>query len=79
MLPVAWIPFVEPLNALQSVWLLLSIPLVIGISMAHKAMRIPEHASWGRPSAIMTVQALLGIIALAVVLDLFVLWVIPAI
>lgn len=74
---LAWIPFLEPLHALQGAWLILSVPLVIGIAMAHKALRIPEHAPWAKPVAIMTVQALLGLLALALVLDAFVLWIVP--
>jgi hypothetical protein len=76
---MAWIPFLEPMHFMQGAWLMLSIPLVIGIAMVHKALRMPEHASWWSGVAVMTVQSLLGLLALAFVLDAFVLWVIPLI
>ena len=77
MLLIAWIPFLEPMHFLQGAWLVLSIPLVIGISMVHKALQTPEHKRWWPPVGIMSVQVMLGLAALAFVLDVFVLWVIP--
>jgi len=79
MQSMAWIPFLEPMHFMQGAWLALSIPLVIGISMVHKALRTPEHKPWVASVVVMTVQSLFGLLALALVLDAFVLWVIPRI
>ena len=75
---VAWIPFLEPMHFMMGAWYLLAIPLVVGIAMVHKGLHLPAHGPWLKEVGIMTVQATLGIIALSVVLDAFVVWVLPA-
>lgn len=78
MIPlVAWIPFLQPLTGLHSAWHLLAIPLVIGVSMVYKGVRLPEHDAWTRAWCIMTVQVLLALIALGVAVALLVRGVLP--
>lgn len=36
---LAWIPFLEPIRGLGDAWWLLSVPLIVGISTAYKAVR----------------------------------------
>ncbi len=75
----AWIPFLEPMQFMQGVWYLLAIPLLLGISMAHKGMRLPASGPWMRSVAVMTLQALLGLIALSLAIVLLVRLVVPAV
>ena len=36
---LAWIPFLEPMNAMQSVWYIFIIPMAFGIAVVYRAMR----------------------------------------
>tara|TARA_Y100001934_G_scaffold231932_1_gene280373 strand:- start:42 stop:278 length:237 start_codon:yes stop_codon:yes gene_type:complete len=74
---LAWIPFLEPMTGLMSVWYLLAIPLVVGISMTYKAIRIPERGPWGPEVVIMSLQVVCGIVLMAIFLGLFVSYIIP--
>jgi hypothetical protein len=76
---LAWIPFVEPLNALQDIWYLLLLPLSFGLAMIYKAMRVPDLSRYWREVALMTVQIMLGMIGLAIALVILVQLLIPAI
>jgi|TARA_B100001964_G_scaffold24371_1_gene24353 hypothetical protein len=75
---LGWIPLIEPMFGLVGLWYWLVIPLVIGISMVYKAIRIPEDGPWGREVIIMTAQVLVGLVALAVLLGVMVKYVIPS-
>ncbi|MCH2139041.1 MAG: hypothetical protein MK074_08335 [Phycisphaerales bacterium] len=75
---LAWIPFLEPMHFMQPLWYLLSVPLLIGIAMVHKALRVPQSGTWLRASSIMTAQALLGLIALTLVLAAVVYGIVPS-
>ena len=61
----------------QGLWYLLAIPLLVGIAMVHKGLRLPEHGLWLRGVGIMTLQSLLGLIALGVALYVLVLLIVP--
>ena len=74
---LAWIPFLEPMHFMQGLWYVLAIPLVIGIAMVHKGLRLPEHGLWLRAVSVMALQSLLGLISLAIVLYVLVLWIVP--
>ncbi len=74
---LGWIPLIEPMFGLVGLWYWLVIPLVIGISMVYKAIRIPEDGPWGREVIIMTAQVLVGLVALAVLLGVMIKYVIP--
>ena len=74
---MAWIPFLQPMPELVSLWYVLCIPLVIGVAMVYKALWIPEGRSWGQQVSVMSALLVVGLVALAVVLGLFVQVVIP--
>jgi hypothetical protein len=65
------------MHFMVGVWYLLALPLLVGISMVHKGLHLPEHGPWLKEVGIMTVQATLGVVALSLVLDAFVVWVLP--
>jgi hypothetical protein len=74
---MAWTPFLEPLNAMQSVWYLLLIPMAFGIAVVYRALREPSYNTYWRAVVIMTLQVVFGIAAIAIALGVFVQWVIP--
>lgn len=74
---VAWIPLIEPMTGLMSVWYLLAVPLVVGVSMIYKAVRIPERGPWAREVAIMSLQVVGGIVLMAILLGLWVKYLLP--
>jgi hypothetical protein len=74
---LGWTPFLEPMNAMQSWWYLLLIPLVFGISVIYRALRVEDYAIYWQSVIIMTVQIVLGIGGIAIALGMFVQWVIP--
>jgi hypothetical protein len=74
---LAWIPFLEPMNAMQSWWYLLLLPLVFGISVVYRALREENYAKYWLSVVIMTVQIVFGIVGIAIALGLFVQFVIP--
>ena len=74
---LGWTPFLEPMNAMQSWWYLLLIPLVFGISVISRALRVEDYAIYWQSVIIMTVQIVLGIGGIAIALGMFVQWVIP--
>jgi hypothetical protein len=77
MLPMAYVPFKTPINALQDWWYLLLIPLSFGIALIYKALRVHDLSAIWRQTLLMTVQIILAIIGLAVALAVFILMVIP--
>ena len=74
---LAWIPFLQPVPGLVSLWYLLCIPLVIGVAMVYKALWIPEGRSWGQQVIMMSVLMVGGLAGLAILLGAFVQIVIP--
>ena len=74
---LAWIPFLQPVPELVSLWYLLCIPLVIGVAMVYKALWIPEGRSWGQQVIMMSILMVGGLAGLAIVLGVFVQIVIP--
>ena len=74
---LAWIPFLEPMNAMQSWWYLLLLPLVFGIAVIYRALREENYAKYWQTVLIMTGQVVLGIAGIAIVLGIFVQWIIP--
>ena len=74
---LAWIPFVTPMNWLQSTWYVLLIPLAFGIAMSYKAMRVASLQNYWKQVGLMTTQVTFGIAALAVLLILFVRLLLP--
>ncbi len=74
---LAWIPFIEPCNALQSVWYLLLVPLSLGISLMYRAIRETITADYWRSVVVMTIQIVVVIAALGVGLGVIVDFLIP--
>ena len=74
---LAWIPFLQPMNAMQTWWYLLLIPMAFGISVVYRSLREETYATYWRSVLIMTGQIVVGIITLAVVLGVFVQKVLP--
>ena len=74
---LAWIPFLQPVPELVSLWYLLCIPLVIGVAMVYKALWIPEGRSWGQQVIMMSILIVGGLAGLAILLGAFVQIVIP--
>ncbi len=74
---LAWIPFLEPCNALQSIWYLLLIPLSLGISLMYRAIRETVKVDYWRSVIIMTGQISVVIAILGVGLGLLVEILIP--
>lgn len=74
---VAYIPFLDPMHALQDVWYLLLVPLAFGISIIYRAIRMPNLDHFWRGVTIMTTQIVAAMVALGVVLVVLVQVVIP--
>ncbi|MFT3687037.1 MAG: hypothetical protein QM783_19300 [Phycisphaerales bacterium] len=66
-----WRPFLDPINA-HSFWYLLLIPISFFIAVAYKAVRVKTLTGYWTAVVVMTVQIVLGMIALAVVFYLLV-------
>ncbi|MCH8271541.1 MAG: hypothetical protein IH985_10080 [Planctomycetes bacterium] len=60
-------------------WPLLLIPLSLGISIAYKAVRVGSIGSYPKAVLVMTTQIVLAMIAMGIVANLFVRFVLPAI
>jgi len=63
---IAWIPFIEPVQSLGDWWILLLIPLSVGISMIYKAMRMERLDGYLAGVATMTAQLVLAMVLLAI-------------
>jgi hypothetical protein len=74
---LAYIPFVHPIGWFHIYWYLLLIPLALGISIIYKALRMHDLRLFWRHVLVMTTQIVLGMVALAVALIVFVQWVLP--
>ena len=74
---IAWIPFLEPMNAMQPWWYVLLIPMAFGISVVYRALRESSYATYWRSVSIMTGQIVVGICAIAVAIGIFVQLIIP--
>jgi hypothetical protein len=73
-----WRPFIDPIDAHRT-WFMLLIPMAFFISMVYKAVRLPDLASYWRQVIVMTVQIILGIIALGAGIFLFIQYIAPLI
>lgn len=75
---VAWSPFLQPAPAVDRWWWLLIIPTALGISFAYKATRTKEIAQLPREALRMTVKIIGAMIAIALVLHVLVIYLLPA-
>lgn len=73
---LAWTPFLEPID-LHQLWWLTLIPLALFVSMAYKAVRLPDLDEYWRAVAIMTTQIVLAMIALAAALHILIEFIVP--
>ncbi len=78
MLIASWIPFVGPMNWMQSVWYISLIPLAIGIAMIYKAIRVTHLRTYWAQVGMLSVQIVCTIVLLAIALIVFVQFIIPA-
>ena len=62
---LAWTPFLSPLPNVQSSWLWLVIPLIVGISMMYKAIRVETLSGYWWQVAVMSMQVLAAFAGLA--------------
>ncbi len=72
-----WIPFLQPMNAMQSVWYIFLIPMAFGIAVVYRSLREESYTTYWRSVTVMTSQIVFGIVAIAIVLGVFVQFVIP--
>ena len=72
-----YIPFVDPIQVFHDWWYLLLIPLSFGISVIYRALKMRDLDRFWRAVAMMTVQIVLVMAALAVVLVVLVELAIP--
>lgn len=68
---LAWRPFLDPLP-IHSIWFLFLIPLSFGIAVVYKAARMRTLERYWPSVIIMTVQIVMGMIALAAASYLFI-------
>jgi len=64
-LVLAYTPFLDPMN-LHNAWWLTLVPLALGISVVYKAVRVKDFRGYWGQVVMMTVQIILGIIAISV-------------
>jgi len=64
---LAYRPFLDPIDA-HSWWLFLSLPLVFGIAVAYKAIRLPTLTHYWRQVFKMTTQVMAAAILMCVAL-----------
>jgi hypothetical protein len=72
-----YVPFVDPINVFHDWWYLLLIPLSFGISVIYRALKLRDLDRFWRAVAMMTVQIVLVMAALAVALVVLVELAIP--
>lgn len=75
---IAWIPFLEPIRGIGNAWWLLSIPLIVGISVAYKSIRAASvERFWGQVTWF-SLRVMLIMVALTVALLVLVRIVVPS-
>ncbi len=74
---LAYIPFLDPINALHDWWYTLIVPLSLGISIIYRALRLERLDRFWSAAAILTVQILVAMGALGIVLVMLVQGIIP--
>jgi hypothetical protein len=77
MSTLAWTPFVQPVTAAVHWWWVLLLPMVVGISITWKAIRLRTLDGYWRQVWFMSGQLLAGMVALAAGLMLLVRVVVP--
>lgn len=75
---LAYAPFIDPIN-FHDWWFTLLAPISLGISIAYKAVRVPDLRSYWRQVVVLTVQIVLSMIGLGIGAYLFVVHIVPLI
>lgn len=75
---IAWIPFLEPVRGIGNAWWLLSVPLIVGISVAYKSIRAASVERFWRQVAWFSLRVMLIMVALTVALFVLVRIVVPS-
>ena len=74
---LAWMPFVQPMTGSIHWWWAWIVPMVAGVSVTWKAIRLGSLDRYWCEVGWMTGQVLLGMAALAAGLIVLVQWVVP--
>ena len=74
---LGWIPFLQPAGALGNLWWLLMLPLILGISIAYRATHDASIDQFWQRVFMFVSKSTLAMGSLALVMYLFVYWVIP--
>ncbi|HVZ93930.1 MAG TPA: hypothetical protein VG797_05420 [Phycisphaerales bacterium] len=69
-------PFLDPLD-LHDRWWLTLLPLALGIALAYKAVRVRTFDDYFKQVLTMTGMIILGMVASAAALYVFVQWIVP--
>ena len=80
MILATYRPLIDPLDTvldIQNYWYLLIIPLCFFISMAWKAVRVPDLSTYWKQVIVMTGQSLLAMLGLWALATITVLYVMP--
>ncbi len=75
---LAYRPFLDPIE-LHELWFVLIVPLALLLSLAYKAVRVPDLAMLPRQVAIMTIQICFWMAMLGLATYLFVQYLAPVI
>jgi hypothetical protein len=67
------------MNAMQTWWYLLLIPMAVGISVIYRSLRETSYNKYWRSVFVMTLQMVAGIMVLSIAIGLFVQLAIPLI
>ena len=70
---LAWVPFVTP-APIWDAWVWLLLPLLFGVSVAYKAVRVSSPRRLVIESMLLTVYLLVGLVGAALILAGFVAW-----
>ncbi len=73
----SWIPFLDPLPIAGAIWWLLAVPLALGLSMVHKAWRMPTLDGYVLAVLVMSVQIVGAMVAMALALAILVQVIVP--
>jgi len=74
---IAYIPFLDPINAFHDWWFVLLIPMSFGISVIYRALKLPTLEHYWRAVMTMTIQIVLAMAALGIALVIVVVQIIP--
>lgn len=74
---IAYVPFLDPINAFHEWWFVLLIPLSFGIAVVYRALKLPSLEHYWRAVMTMTAQIVLAMVALGIALVIVVVQIIP--